>query len=239
MAHGEWCLRPGEGLKTNEYLRSKNGLFHAVVQSDSNFVVYRGDFWDAEKPSAMWAVWGPAADRASNDSYQGWVRESESRVGGGPSLGEACVIMQADGNFCLYKDVKLTVDSLQGRCVWDLWRLQNRKEKGDWAVLEDSGEFGVRRDGTGDWSFGSKKKDSIDNDSLELTQMIYDLEHAKVTPRGSTKAGAEVTAGPNNTKSEQIATLILAYTETTSTSFKTSTTLKMERNPRQTSVSRG
>jgi hypothetical protein len=45
-----------------------------------------------------------------------------------------------------------------------------------------------------------------------------------LTPNGPPKAGAEVIAGPNDTKSEQTVTLSLTYTETTSTSFKTTTT---------------
>jgi hypothetical protein len=210
MAHGERCLRPGEGLKTNEYLRSKNGLFHAVVQGDGNLIVYRGDWWETKEPLAMWAVYGPAADPASDAAYKGWVAENENRIvardqrgetkaGPGPSPGQACAVMQADGNFCLYKDVKLGVDSLYARCAWDLWRMKNRQDKGDnhWAVLEDDGEFGFRPNGKDKWIFTSGKHDSIDPKTLALTEMVYDLEHSTVTPNGPDKGGAEVIAGPN------------------------------------------
>jgi hypothetical protein len=47
MAHREWCLRPGEELKPNEHLRSKNGMFYAVMQEDGNFGIWRGDWWEA------------------------------------------------------------------------------------------------------------------------------------------------------------------------------------------------
>jgi hypothetical protein len=88
-------------------------------------------------------------------------------------------VMQTDGNFCLYKDVRLGVDSLYARCAWDLRRLKNRQDKGDnhWAVLEDDGEFGVRPDGKDKWIFASGKHDSIDQKTLELSEMVYDLEH--------------------------------------------------------------
>jgi hypothetical protein len=241
MAHGEWCLRPGEGLKTNEYLRSKNGLFHAVVQGDGNLIVYRGDWWETKEPSAMWAVYGPAADPASDAAYKGWVAENENRIvardpqhgetkaGPGPSPGQACAVMQADGNFCLYKDVKLGVDSLYARCAWDLWRMKNHQDKGDnhWAVLEDDGEFGFRPNGKDKWIFTSGKHDSIDPKTLALTEMVYDLEHSTITPNGPDKGGAEVIAGPNDSKSEQTVTLILAYTETTATGYKTTTSLSL------------
>jgi hypothetical protein len=58
MAHKEWCLRPGERLNTNEYLRSKNGLFYAVMQEDGNFVTYRGDWWESGQNTSMWNLFG-------------------------------------------------------------------------------------------------------------------------------------------------------------------------------------
>jgi hypothetical protein len=240
MAHGEWCLRPGEGLKTNEYLRSKNGLFHAVIQGDGNFIVYRGDWWEAKEPSALWAVYGPAADQASDAAYKGWVAENENRIvkrddrgetkaGPGPSPGQACAVMQPDGNFCLYKDVRLGVDSLYARCAWDLWRIKNRQDKGDnhWAVLEDDGVFGVRPDGKDKWFFSSGKHDSIDEKTLKLSKMDYDLEHATLTPNGPQKGGGEIIAGPNDTQSEQSTLLALTYTETTAIGYKTTTSLAL------------
>jgi hypothetical protein len=43
-------------LRVNEWLRSRNGLFHAVLQRDANFVIYRGDWLKAAVNTSMWST---------------------------------------------------------------------------------------------------------------------------------------------------------------------------------------
>ena len=51
MAHNEYLLKPDETLKQGQWLRSRNGLFHASMQDDGNFCIYRGDWSRYNGPS--------------------------------------------------------------------------------------------------------------------------------------------------------------------------------------------
>ncbi len=71
-------LAAGDYLNVNDYLRSKNGAYMALMQTDGNFVVYRGMPGVGGTP-----IW------ATNTSRSG-----------------ACfATMQVDGNFVLYDGV--------------------------------------------------------------------------------------------------------------------------------------
>jgi hypothetical protein len=97
MAHNEYCLRPGETLKATEWLRSKNGLFHAVMQEDSNLVVYRGDWKNTGYNTGMWSV------------IMNTPKEAR-KAGAGPYY----ITMQADGNLVIAGHGGLPLWALSG-----------------------------------------------------------------------------------------------------------------------------
>ncbi|MGH6795698.1 MAG: ETX/MTX2 family pore-forming toxin [Methylocella sp.] len=207
MAHQlEWCLQPGEELNNSEYLRSKNGLFYAVMQSDANFVVYRGDWWEVPQDAvglAMFSLYDKPgyADRLA-----------------GKLPGEFKAVMQGDGNFVV----------LNTKGNVPLWSTDTSGQKDNWAVMQDDGNFCIKRKGeikeNAKWNTG--KTDKVDEKNIELKEMVYDRLNAKVTPNGKPKSAGSNTA-INKTKTEQTSTLTMAYTKTTSKGWKTTTTLKV------------
>jgi hypothetical protein len=205
MAHKEWCLRPGEELKNNEYLRSKNGLFYAVMQEDANFVVYRGDWWEAPQDAAGLAMWSLFT------AVQGYQIFPGSFI----------AIMQTNGDFCVYH-------AKGGENVL-LWNSRTYEKTNDyWLILQDDGNLCIKRKGdvkeSPKWCTG--KTDSVEEKNIELAEMVYDFNNAKITPNGGPKSASSVIA-INTTPKPQTATLSIAYSETTSTGWKTSTTLKV------------
>ncbi len=207
MAHREWCLRSGERLNTNEYLRSKNGLFYAVMQEDANFVIYRGDWWESSNPGSvsMWNLYGVKGYRASLSA---------------PSVtlpGTFSAVMQDDGNFVVYAGAVA------------LWATgTNVPGKPYWAVMQDDGNFCIKPNGDINESpaFKTGPTDRLDQKNIALTKMEYDLKNAIVKPNGEPKRAASNTA-INKTDINQSVTLTLSYTETTAKGWKTSTTLKI------------
>jgi hypothetical protein len=203
MAHNEWCLRPGEALRNNEWLRSKNGLFHAVMQGDGNFAIYRGDWKDSKDNTHLWST-------VVNDAK--WEKYANP--------GSFSLVMQGDGNLVIYAD--------GGGPVWALTtRHKDVMQTGSWAVLCDDGNFAVAPEG--DWSrrkYATDVTDSIDESSLRLDDLVYDLVNAKVTPLGGPHESMSQIA-KNDTTIQQDATLTLSYMKTKSTGWKTSTTLKV------------
>ena len=107
MAHGEWCLRPGEALDNNEYLQSQNGLFYAVMQPDGNFVIYRGEGWKSQEGQAMWSI---------RDDYEyGLISRY---VEPGPYPGSHCAVMQPNGNFCVFNGVPAKEPRILTKYAW-------------------------------------------------------------------------------------------------------------------------
>jgi len=141
MAHKEWCLRPGERLDTNEYLRSKNGLFYAVMQEDGNFVTYRGDWWESGQNTSMWNLFGLGRVRDHIHDYL------ISHVDGLPRSFSAD--MQTDSNFCI------NLRSQGGKVVWCTKEGRDWPEYGDncWAAaFTNIHRGGTRRRARTCWS---------------------------------------------------------------------------------------
>lgn len=201
MAHNECWLRPNESLKCNEWLRSKNGLFHAVIQGDGNFVIYRGDWLKTGDNTHLWST-------VVNDcNWKGYA-----------TPGSFSIIMQGDGNLVIYAD--------GGGPVWAL--TTHHKDvmvAGSWAVLHDDGNFAVGPGG--EWSrrkYATGVTDTVE--SLELYDIEYDLTNVKITPMGGPRESVSQIA-KNDTDVQQDATLTMSFTKTKSSGWKTSTTLKI------------
>ena len=69
-------LTPGQALSSGDYLRSPNGLYAAVMQSDGNFVLYHVN-----------------CSGSFTNPY--WATQTSGQ-------GEGFAVMQSDGNFVLY-----------------------------------------------------------------------------------------------------------------------------------------
>jgi hypothetical protein len=157
MAHREWCLRPGEGLNINEYLRSKNGLFYAVMQSDANFVIYRGDWWETRENLSIWNLY---------DHSVGYPEDLHNLS----RPYSASAVMQDDGNFIIFNEVHGQGVTRPGaRALWSTWQgkdeggnyelgsnAQGKDEGGNcelgsnanyWAVMQDDGDFCIKYNG--------------------------------------------------------------------------------------------
>src|ERR1700685_1339800 len=87
MPHNEDTLRNDERMFAGHFLRSKNGLFHASMQEDGNFVVYRGDLFRTKAPgyerTALWSAFPLGKAPAGGTGYH--------------------IYMQQDGNLCIYR----------------------------------------------------------------------------------------------------------------------------------------
>jgi hypothetical protein len=123
MAHNEWILKTNERLFSGQFLRSKNGLFRAVLQADGNFVVYRGD--GIKDP--VWAI------------MPNGEKKELPPAGAGPFE----LVMHQGGDLVLYGKPGAN------RNVY--WRLVDKYPKAygpnRWAVLGDDGNFGVAPNG--------------------------------------------------------------------------------------------
>lgn len=210
MAHREWCLRPGERLNTNEYLRSKNGLFYAVMQGDANFIIYKGDWWEISNPAraSMWNLFGVKGYKESLS----WVHDPYSAV------------MQDDGNFVIYADAG-------AHALWSTSTNVAGRDPGNpyWAVMQDDGNFCIKPNGDIKESPAFKTGPTdrlVDEKNIALADIVYDFANAIVKPNGEPKHAASNTA-VNKTDINQSVTLTLSYTESTAKGWKTSTTLKI------------
>jgi Clostridium epsilon toxin ETX/Bacillus mosquitocidal toxin MTX2 len=218
MAHGEWILRPNETLNAGEYLTSKNGCFHAVMQEDANFVIYRGDWIRYNGPNpAMWSVWTHASVA------------SGSRPQGGPYH----ITMQADGNLVLYGG--------GGRALWAISGFRSvdwgRSRNGS-AVLDDYGVLIVSP--REDW-WDNRVWTSVDNcgdqqrpgardevydfvfDSVE-----YDLApgHVKIQQNGPPRESLSEICD-NGTAVDQEMEISITWRKSTSTRFSSTTSLRI------------
>jgi hypothetical protein len=219
MAHREWCLRPGEGLNNNEYLRSKNGLFYAVMQEDGNFVIYRGDWWESLNPGSvsMWSLYGVGNYR---DKLPHLPRKFSA-------------VMQGDGNFIVFTDVVHRQGDAHPSylALWDTWRHLDRQDRGDnyWAVMQDDGNLCIKRNGDINTTptFCTGVTDSLAKNTLEPTEVVYDFKNAIVTPMSGPPKRSSRSTAINKTEINQSSTLSLAYTESTASGWKTTSTLKI------------
>jgi hypothetical protein len=165
MADNQDTLGNNQRLQDGHFLRSKNGLFHALMQDDGNFVVYRGDLCltkaeDYEK-TALWSAFP---------------------IGHAPGVGTGYFLyMQADGNLCIYR----TTPSVVVYSNPDTFK--NRATDGRVLVLKDDGQLFI----SGIW--GSNGTDSYGE--VELEKLEYITKDAKITSLGPPKlsVGAVVT----------------------------------------------
>lgn len=114
------AMKPRPYLKTNEYLahgdylRSQNHRYLAVMQSDGNLCVYRGDTPDASYCTHLWST-------GVTDSY-----------------GKFFALMQSDGNLVVYRGTSLADN--HGL----VWNSQKTGQGGEFTlVLQDDGNLCV------------------------------------------------------------------------------------------------
>jgi len=204
MAHNEDRLRAGESLSTGQWLRSTNGLFHAVIQDDGNFVIYRGDWKEAQINTWLWSTM--TNDCKHNSYTQG-------------KIAHWCLYLQQDGN--------IIISEPGGGPVWALTTHHNNVMKaGNSMVLCEDGNLFVSPDGT--WNsrvFSTDVTDSVDEKSYEWNDFIYDLAGAKVVKSGPPMTSHAVTS-TNHTSVQQSDTLTMTYTKSRAETFKTTTTVK-------------
>jgi hypothetical protein len=206
MAHNEFFLKPGEALTTGQWLRSENGLFHAVIQEDGNFVVYRGDWKDAKEVNTH--LWSTIVNDAKGKSYTNGKKAKWT------------LYMQGDGN--------MIISEPGGSPVWAL--TTNHRDvmaRENWAVLADDGNFFVAPEGKwNDRKFATDATDTVDESSYEWDDIAYDLAAAKITELGPPRHSYALSA-INDTSIQQSATLTMTYAKSTTRSCKLTTTLKV------------
>jgi hypothetical protein len=97
-----------------------------------------------------------------------------------------------------------------------------------WALMQDDGNFCLKRKGdiNGKSTYCTGITDSVDPNTLELTEMVYDFKNAIIKARGGPKLAVSSTA-INEVEINQSSTLTISYTESTASGWKTSTTLKI------------
>jgi hypothetical protein len=108
-----YYLTTGQYLSTNDYLESPNGQFFAIMQSDGNFVLYRGS--------------GP-----SNNFGAYWATNTYGKSGG-----QFFATIQSDGNFCLYPGPG---PSHTLNAIW-CSRHSSLPTGQFWVVMQDDGNF--------------------------------------------------------------------------------------------------
>jgi hypothetical protein len=219
MAHREWCLRPGEELKPNEHLRSKNGMFYAVMQEDGNFGIWRGDWWEAP-PDTLAQLWDI---RRLNDYARALVNNgiiSPYLVLRQPGMVKA--VMQADGNFVFYAKA---IPNQRNETA--LWATNTSGQPGNWAVLQDDGNFSIRRNGdineSAKWHAGVA--DSLDEANSHFTEIVYDFKNRIVKP--GVPQNSSTSTAINKTEINQSSTLSLVYTESKAWGWKKSSSIKI------------
>jgi hypothetical protein len=199
MAHNEHVLRSGESISTGQWLRSKNGLFQAVMQEDGNFCIYRGDSYYGVQ-SGLWST--KTSDGATYFTENGFHN----------------INMQPDGN--------LVIRNQGGAAVWALStnHPQIKFIRDSLAILYDDGNFAVAPQG--EWKlrvFQSGVTDKIEED-VELHKVSYDLENAIDGTPGVVKT-VLIQELNNPTDLTQVTTVSVTYTETKSSTWNETTTL--------------
>ncbi len=117
-ANGRSTMRNVDWLHTNEFLRSDNGGYIAILQGDRNFVIYQtGSMAGISAGTHRWnygggAGNGPGVVRMQTDGhfcvYQGTVTAQGAGVrcmpsGAGGPVGRYFLALQDDGNLVVYK----------------------------------------------------------------------------------------------------------------------------------------
>jgi hypothetical protein len=229
MAHNEPILRPNERLTEGQYLRSKNGLFYAVMQGDSNFVIYRGD-WTKFTGRFNTSLWNTV-----QHASEAWSRE--------PREGPFTITMQSDGN--------LVISGKGGKPFWALNPLKFSGHNVDWGrnangstILDDWGVLIVSPRGTDPARGGSHWSDDWWNNrvwstldqtasardeaqDIEFERIEYDLrpERVKITPQATKISVSENCV--NKTSVSQEMDIEMKYVHEWSERFSTTTSLEI------------
>lgn len=206
MGHNESVLRNGERLHAGEYLRSKNGLFHALMQDDGNLVIYRGDLFKTKAPgyekTGLWSVWPHGKAPAGGTGYH--------------------VYMQTDGNLCIYRQEPYSVP-------WCCPETAKKTEKDSKRFLEmkDNGRLDIHNiwdtdisEGFGDFEF-------------ERVEYILDPK-PKITALGPPSASLSDVASNIKGLDVQTSELLMTRTQSTSWTWKNSTSLKVSASSKTT-----
>jgi hypothetical protein len=130
--------------------------------------------------------------------------------------------MQTDGNFVFY------AKAIPGqRNDTALWGTMTHNQPGNWAVMQDDGNFCIKRNGavneSAKWHAGVT--DSLDEAHSQFTEIVYDFKNRVVTP-GKRQSSSKSTA-INKTDVNQSSTLSLVYTESTASGWKKSSSIKI------------
>jgi hypothetical protein len=204
-----WVLRPGQWLENGETLRSGNGLFTAWMNSDGNFMIFRGEDGASHLFESWWM-----------DSYKQWARKNP---GPGPNPGSNIAIMDKDGDFRVYQGVNYAgIKAHPERVSW----VGSRPRASIGIALENDGRLRIHsEDGTA--GFLTNESDRlVDEANIRWTSLEYDLQKATHVAIGPPKESDTVTA-VNETNGPKEMSIIVAYTETQSTSWKHSAGLKI------------
>ena len=142
-------------LRDGQYLRSKNGLFVAVMQGDGNFVVYRGT--------------------SPNDQH-GHLWAHDHNVGGCPCF----AVVQGDGNFVVYHG---TGQNNQHDVIWASNKYSDSYSGPYVGIMQDDGNFvvyhGRSNDDRRDVQWATNQTDSVQSyDSLNAFN--YDLSKGHI-----------------------------------------------------------
>lgn len=196
MGHNEAILKNDERMFAGQFLTSKNGFFHALMEEDGNFVIYRGDLFKAKSPGY--------------EKTARWRLFPDKGPGGGTGYH---IYMQGDGNLVIYRQNPQA----------PMWNPQetfnNRKKDGRFLELYNDGWLDIR----GIWSAGAPGERCSDPE-WESIEYIMDPP-PKITPG---PPGVALSAkGCNSTSTAQTQDFSVTYQETSSTSWKISTSLKI------------
>lgn len=220
MAYKDDCLKMGEQLEEGQWLRSKNELFYAVLQEDGNFVIYRGDWETAEKQYNLdTQLWSTVKNDNKNVNY------AIDKHTGKPFPGRHYLVMQGDSNLVIYA----TPEGKKAHPIWALNTNHSEKllEKGNWAVLSNDGKFTVKGP-SGTIKMSSELTDSIIPSSEKWEHIEYFTKKNDVTIKpvgGPHEALSEVAV--NHTKVPQNIDLSMSFLQSTTSTFKSVSTLKI------------
>lgn len=197
MPHDHPVLKNGERLFAGQWLKSANGLFHAMMQEDGNLVIYRGDMFQTKaagyEGTALWSLYPAGQAPGGGTGYH--------------------LYMQTDGNLCIYRQDPHAV-------TWVCHETAVRRaEDGRFLNLRDDGELGINqiwaacgREGYGEWEFD---------------RIVYVLDPPpKITALNPPSSSFSM-KGHNQSSLEELETFTMSYTKTTSRSYKLTTNLKI------------
>jgi Clostridium epsilon toxin ETX/Bacillus mosquitocidal toxin MTX2 len=175
-------IKVNESLLVGDHIESASRLFFAIMQSDGNFVVYRGT---PEKPGEVWSGSGKYTENAPPGQY--------------------FATLQSDGHFVVYKGTP----EKPGEAWWGSGKYTEKPPPGQYfAILQDDGNFVVYKgtpENTGGVWWGTGKYDEIVG-CEEVTNIDYDLQNAKIIGGNGTVELYRQTVA-NDSDSEQTSTV--------------------------------